>query len=218
MEGKREFHYLIQRIRQDSGDVRTYFLHWGLQPLAFLPGQFCNVRLAAQPDRVGALTFCSAPGLDEFALSVKNTGDFGAFFYQQAEVGAAVKTSAPTGPFALRPEHVADPLVVLARDYCLPALRSFLEWLRTQGMAFDLTLYHELLDGQPGLYAEELEAWQDHQFRVHRLDRPLEPQDLSGHLKSRFFAQAEGSDARRYRDLLLKLHIPVERTHIERWS
>jgi NAD(P)H-flavin reductase len=221
--------YLVQEVRQESEDVRSYVFAFGDSRFDFAPGDFVAVQQSRLGDKTGALTLSTSPTRRaEFEVMLKRTGDFGAAFYDEVQAGDVAVLSRPSGVFRFKSEPTT--LCVVARDYTLPAARSLYQFLQDGGWPHRLILLQEITDLKP-LFAAEL-VQSEHFVRQfwYAGDQPLPAgwhagpltgeavlEVLSGQAAS-FFVVAEGIDAKRYKSELLRVGIDSARVTVERWS
>ena len=221
MADKWQRSFLLQQVIQENYEVRSFRFDFGLTRFHFQPGQFSVVRQQSRPDLRASLTFSSGPGDDYFEFTLKRSGQFGSYLYDQARPGDVWSLTQPAGGVALQPAHLDSPLCMIARDYCMPAARAFWRWLQTQPPGQRLILIHELSNPRERLFEKELAA------SDRLLYYPLEEANLEGGLLDQLFPPGstpyyyiygEAADARRFRDLLQQRGVAKERLMVERWS
>lgn len=234
----KEHFYIIQKIVEESSDVKTYRMSFGERPFTFTPGQFILVKLLPSGPKA-PLTLASSP-LDQrgFEFTLKRTGDFGTKFFDQAEVGDPISVVGPSGRFCLDIES-REPIAFVGRDYSISAARAYLRWARDlwkdsqkiptrkfhlfqEVSATDQVIYEEelsehlpgftrtlILDGDPPA------QWRDKVGRVNSSLLTLELEDLR---KTEFFVCGEGIDVKQWKKIFEDLPVSDENVHIDRWS
>lgn len=228
--------FAVQYIEEVGPGTRLYRFRHGLAPLQFLPGQFALTCPQRHPQRAAPLTFACAPGARYFELLVKQTGGFGSQFYADTAVGDLVRFGTSSGTLAARPDDLKRPIVFFARDYCLAALRAYLQWLtRSSRQEHPVVLFHELSSPEEKLFAVEFMGFSPHQFqRVNLLAGAQAPPGWSGECgeitaqlvrervpnwrEARYLIQAEAADFRRFQGLLKQLGVAEAQVSAERWS
>lgn len=227
--------YIVQHVKQELKDVRTYTFDFGLSRFHFDPGQFVIVALPTDETVQGALTLCSSPlNAKEFELTLKRSGDFGAQFFDQVRAGDIVRIGKPTGPFKIDPRDTR-PICFIARDYCIPAARSIYRFLNETQSGRPFCLLHEISGFDQVLYNKELAVPSIKNYaRWITLDQPNPPANwpgpkgrvtadlvrkaLKNPLETLYYITGEGPDVKHFKQVLDELHIPSLNIRQERWS
>jgi benzoate/toluate 1,2-dioxygenase reductase subunit len=103
----------------------------GAGPVAFLPGQYVNLRVPGSAEH-RSYSFASAPGDDRLAFLVRDIPDGRmSGFLRSAAPGASVEFTGPSGSFYLR--DVTRPLLFLAGGTGLAPFLSMLRQLAEKG-------------------------------------------------------------------------------------
>jgi ferredoxin-NADP reductase len=227
--------YLIQEIVQENSAVRSYTFDFGLASFAFKPGQFCVTQLESSSTLMGALSLTSSP-LDkkEFTLTVRRTGNFGSFIYDNARVGSLLKMRPPAGTFELNLQS-SVPICFIARDYTVTAARSFFRFLAITNPHRPFFLLQELSHSSELLFTQEFCSKALTNFKWITIGpdpvRTGEPEHVTGAINARlimsifpfwkeaeYYIAAEGIDAKRYKGEMTLLGVENDRLKVERWS
>jgi benzoate/toluate 1,2-dioxygenase reductase subunit len=123
---------VLSRIDRDSPTTVTFSLTID-RPLAFLPGQYVNLKVPGQDpgqEHTRAYSFSSAPNQTELSFLIRDVpgGLMSGFMRDKAEIGARMNFVGPYGSFYLRkPER---PILMLAGGTGLAPFLSMLRWLK----------------------------------------------------------------------------------------
>ncbi|WP_298429125.1 benzoate 1,2-dioxygenase electron transfer component BenC [Rhodoblastus sp.] len=118
---------VLSRIDRDSPTTVSFSLA-AERPLAFLPGQYVNLRAPGRAE-TRAYSFSSAPNRTELSFLIRDVpgGLMSGYMRGEAAVGDAMTFVGPYGSFYLRnPER---PLLMLAGGTGLAPFLSMLRWL-----------------------------------------------------------------------------------------
>jgi ferredoxin-NADP reductase len=209
--------YLVQDIIDNCEDVRSYVFSFGLTRLRFEPGQFVVVKNLKTNTKAPLSISTSPLAYQDFELTVKRTGEFGTAFYDSVEVGDMVEMTLPSGPFVL-PTDGIQPLVLVGRDYTVPAYRSYFRTLADSGIDRPVTLYHEVSSSEQILYIEDFQSARAPSFRRVVLPGEIQADRLAQHKGSLFFLSGEGVDVKRWERLAKIAGIDNDDIVKERWS
>ncbi|RBP03055.1 benzoate/toluate 1,2-dioxygenase reductase subunit [Roseiarcus fermentans] len=117
----------LSRIDRGSPTTVTFGLTLD-KPLAFLPGQYVNLRVPGA-DAQRAYSFSSPPGATELAFLIRDVpgGLMSGYMRERAAIGDPMTFVGPYGSFYLRPP--ARPILMLAGGTGLAPFLSMLSWL-----------------------------------------------------------------------------------------
>ncbi|HVO33675.1 MAG TPA: benzoate 1,2-dioxygenase electron transfer component BenC [Elusimicrobiota bacterium] len=118
---------VLSRIDRSSATTVSFSLT-AVKPLAFLPGQYVNLRVPGRSE-TRAYSFSSAPNRSELSFLIRDVPDglMSGYMRGQASVGDAMSFFGPYGSFYLRkPER---PILMLAGGTGLAPFLSMLRWL-----------------------------------------------------------------------------------------
>lgn len=226
--------YTLRRIIQETSDVRSFVFDFGDRPFSFIPGQFVIFHL---DDKCQApLTISSSPHDQKyFQVTVKRIGNFGTRFYDQMQVGTTVLVGPPTGQFKLQTDSY-DPVCFIGRDYCIPAVRSFLYHILVRQPERHITLFHEITDPTQILYDNEFKHFEKDgpMTRILILTQTTRPAGWFGGLgritplmvkslyientSTKFYIAGEYPEVKFYQQVLQSAEIPKSSIFVERWS
>jgi ferredoxin-NADP reductase/DMSO/TMAO reductase YedYZ heme-binding membrane subunit len=125
----------IQRIVQETSDVKTFRLvasDGGRLPFVHQPGQYLNLTLTIDGERVGrSYTIASPPTRREYCeVTIKRVGNGRAspYMHDALAEGSLIKVSAPAGRFVFTGAE-ADAVVLLAGGVGITPLMAILRYL-----------------------------------------------------------------------------------------
>ncbi|MGQ9896410.1 MAG: ferredoxin--NADP reductase [Acidobacteriota bacterium] len=233
--------YVLQRIIQETSDVRSFIFDFGEHPFDFIPGQFVIVHLNAECQ--APLTISSSPhDRKYFQVTVKRTGNFGTQFYDQMRVGEKVSIGRPMGQLKLQIDSL-DPVCFIGCDYCIPAARSFFYYMLVRQPQRRLTLFHEITDPNQILYDKEFQHFEQNSplTRVLLLNQQTSPVNqqtrpagwfgglgritpimvkslYAENSSTKFYVAGEYAEVKFYQQTLQLAEIPKTSIFVERWS
>ena len=130
-----EYPTQIQALRQLSESTFELVLHGeALQSLAYLPGQYANLRVPGHEEQHRAYSFSAmAQGADRVSFLIRNVpgGLMSGFLKQRAEPGAAMTLTGPYGSFYLR--AIERPVLMLAGGTGLAPFLAMLDKIAGDG-------------------------------------------------------------------------------------
>ena len=129
--------YRVTKIVQESSVIKSFYLQAPVdQTPQFQAGQFLTLKTAIDgKDQIRTYTLSSAPGDQDFRISIKLDGIFSSFMHQHSAIDDVLFAKAPTGSFTLNTASYRTavlisagigitPMIAMARDILQQAVRT----------------------------------------------------------------------------------------------
>ncbi|OBS09145.1 ferredoxin--NADP reductase [Acidihalobacter prosperus] len=156
-----DFRAEIVEIRRESPTIKSFWLDYGDQAFAFLPGQWIDLYARVEDQvSVGGYSIVSDPGVrGRIQLAVKDSKTHAVthYLHDRARVGDTVGISGGQGGFRYE-RHMGDRLVLLAGGIGVTPLLSILRHVYATAPDVSATLIYSVSDPQDILFREELDA------------------------------------------------------------
>ena len=122
---------------------------------AALPGQYLTLRVpgAAQPPPVRSYSLSSAPGGDEYRISVKRDGVASTWLHDHLKAGATVDVAAPRGDFVLTRDTA--PVLLISAGVGVTPVLAMLHQLAAEHSERDVWWLHTARDAAQQAFATE---------------------------------------------------------------
>lgn len=157
---KWEYQATIDDIRQESPTIKSFWLDFGEQPVAFLPGQWLDLYVCIDGRlEVGGYSIASRPGLSgRLQLAVKDSSHHAVtnYLHRMARIGEVVGISGGQGAFHYQ-RSMGNRLVLLAGGIGVTPLLSILRYVYAFHPEVSATLIYSVSDPQDILFREELD-------------------------------------------------------------
>jgi ferredoxin-NADP reductase len=188
MQLEKEHQWKIEKIVQETPEVRSHYLRCLEERPSFIAGQYITLKLPdVLPSEGKAYSIASAPHEDLVRITVKTMGTFSTAINNLKE-NDEVTTSAPYGFFYPEPEEQTPLVLVIGGIGITPAM-SIIKDLAHKGDARPVHLFYSNQSEETAVFMDELAELQStHQplSVTHFITRsePTRPEHQAGRLSA----------------------------------